>query len=856
MSDVAELSVIIKGKEVGLKSLLAAIERGLKQTDQAANKTSTELGKLATAEKRAADEALRDAQALARLDAAHGNTADGAARLRAALDANDGASLRLRASVEAQAVKMEEAATKTTRLQGELTSLAASYVSVGAVIAGAGALIGSFNEAISFKGQLDATNGSIRAQIATFRDANRVYAEGQAFANRYKLTQAELTASLQSSIGVMRQSNASTTEILTTFARLQQTAPEKSISEAARAIRELQSGDVTSIRELFNVPAADANRMKAEIQGGADAIAVVSQYLTDINIGAGALEASLQGVSGQMKDIALAQEQVKLAQAELAASAGAAGIFDVQIAATKGLARVLRGELLPSLDEVIIKARVYEEAFRGAALSGADPFTAQLAGLTALANGATVTAEAAQYYAESAEKGTTGGQQWGAANQEAAAGANAVTAATTPLITQLAEEAEKKQAAADRATELAALQRDLASIGGQVAAGLITSGQGADILRAKYGGAADEAERLLALQAQIAGAEARIAAGKARLAGQAAQTRDLVPGGIGFNAPGRGTGTDADIIAQVNRTAAEVQRTEAKAEADRLKIKKTGGRARVSEEQKTAAKLEDLERDHQAKLADIAADGAKKRLEAENALKLAQLRGRAGFYASLASIDDNALRQDLSARYEAAAQEAGRIAQEQGADAAQAYLEASQKAIEGEAQLRQDIAAAEKEGDTNKAEYLKGLLSLQQAADAEELRQIQEQGSAVANELKARYSAEEQAYREHLDQMARDAAARGVTLAATLPGPPATGTPATRPSAPAGSGATTTSSPETGGKTATVVSDPATQGAVEVSGGRLEGAINAVRDAIGAVERRVGDVEGAVRSLKSSGIKG
>src|SRR5690349_21694725 len=139
--------------------------------------------------------------------------------------------------------------------------------------------IESFGEALKFKSELDATTQSIAIQLRGVRDSATVFSEAQAFAERYKLTQADLSQTLASSIGIFRQTSASTEDLLSTLLRLQATAPEKPVSEAARAVRELASGDVTSIKELFNVSAKDANRMKTEIAGGADAIKVVSEYL-------------------------------------------------------------------------------------------------------------------------------------------------------------------------------------------------------------------------------------------------------------------------------------------------------------------------------------------------------------------------------------------------------------------------------------------------------------------------------------------------------------------------------------------------------------------------------------------------
>ncbi len=62
--------------------------------------------------------------------------------------------------------------------------------------------------------------------------------------------------------------------------RLGSRNPAKPITEAARALRELaNTGDVATIKDLFNVGAADALRMKNEIAGGADAVQVLSRFL-------------------------------------------------------------------------------------------------------------------------------------------------------------------------------------------------------------------------------------------------------------------------------------------------------------------------------------------------------------------------------------------------------------------------------------------------------------------------------------------------------------------------------------------------------------------------------------------------
>jgi hypothetical protein len=256
----------------------------------------------------------------------------------------------------------------------------------------------------------------------------------------------------------------------------------------------------------------------------------------------------------------------------------------------------------------------------------------------------------------------------------------------------------------------------------------------------------------------------------------------------------------------------------------------------VATEQKSQQQLASTVQDYQAKIAQIEQDGLSKRRDAENSLRQAQLSGRAGFYASLANIDDGALRADLSSRYEQAAQAASAIAQTQGADAAQAYLEASQQAIQGESAIQGQIADAKKEGNDGQAAYLEGVLQLQRAANAEELRQIQEKGSAVANAQAAQYAQAESQYAEHLDRMGAIAAAKGVSLSSAVPVAP---------------GGTATAAPTKSG--AQVVEDVATPPAIDAMNGSLGSKLDAVVAAVRDVSSRVGAVETAVNGLKRSG---
>jgi hypothetical protein len=226
-----------------------------------------------------------------------------------------------------------------------LLSVLGPAAAVGAAYTAATGIVRSFAEAFVFKAELDATTASINAQLKGVRDTSVVYAEAARFANTYKLTQQETTEAIAASIGVMRNSKAGVEDILGVLARLQVLSPEQSLQEAAVAVKALASGDTTSLVTRFEVGRDVATQMKNEIQGGADAVAVMSKFLDDTGIGMDALAAKTEGAAGAIKDLAIAQENVKKAQGEIATSD--LGVAAVQQYATvnQGLANVLSANI-------------------------------------------------------------------------------------------------------------------------------------------------------------------------------------------------------------------------------------------------------------------------------------------------------------------------------------------------------------------------------------------------------------------------------------------------------------------------------------------------------------------------------
>jgi hypothetical protein len=367
------------------------------------------------------------------------------------------------------------------QLKDGLLGIVGPAALVTAGIGLAGAAIGSFFDAFKEKASLDATTRSIETNLAGVRDSTQVFAEATAFADKYRLTQRETADILAASTDTLRTSTASVSELESALLRLQSRDVSKPVSEAARALRELQSGDVTSIKELFNVPAREANRMKDEIAGGADAVAVLNDYLDRAGISMQVLENRAKGAAGAMNEQAIAQEQLGLAQAEFGEGPGIA-IVRTKVAAYQALTDMFDRNAKASFG---LSAAFGIEAAQAL-------FGANAAAKHRLETENTVTAT---------QKGIDAATRKAAADDLNKVSIAGVTDATL-------KDLQAKVDSADKTQQLALLQAQLSADSALAAQGLLGAGDQAVILAGKYGIATSEAQKLILAQQGLANAEA------------------------------------------------------------------------------------------------------------------------------------------------------------------------------------------------------------------------------------------------------------------------------------------------------------------------------------------------------------
>jgi hypothetical protein len=536
--------------------------------------------------------ALAHAQALAQLASKSGQAATAERLLAAALtQVNRESTAAVRATTQMVAVQNRMAQSWSTTALTEFKQGLVGIVGPAAAAMGAlNLLVGtvqSFKEAFIFKTQLDATTASINLQLRGVRDMTAVWAQGQAVAGRYKLTQAELTSVMQSSVQVLRQSKSGADDLITTLLRLQSTAPEKPIEEAARALRELQSGDTTTIKELFNISVDNANQMKAEILAGADAVQVLSEYLTSAGAGMQVLETRTKGAMGALNDLKVAQEELTLAQAEWAQGPGLA-LTQTYTETVRGLTRALGGggglaEAFQQLDAQGAGRIAFNEAYSEALRQGkteAEALTiAERAG-----------AQAASDRAYGFQQTTSGALQSAAAAAQAAAEARGLATvqdtaadAARKYNQAMIEQTQETLNSALQTQQLASFQRTLADLGGAVASGLISDAEAAAILGSNYSFAKDEAAKLIQMQAELARAKIALA--------NAENTASVARAVAASRAAGREGRGDSSDYANQNEAANRIAQERAAAQK-RLAIEEGGPAAALKIARAELAKLQ------------------------------------------------------------------------------------------------------------------------------------------------------------------------------------------------------------------------------------------------------------------------
>jgi hypothetical protein len=142
------------------------------------------------------------------------------------------------------------------------------------------------------------------------------------------------------------------------------------------------------------------------------------------------------------------------------------------------------------------------------------------------------------------------------------------------------------------------------------------------------------------------------------------------------------------------------------------------------------------EETYQERLLRITEDYAKRRRKANQDYSDQQFEDRAGFYRSLMNIEDQAIREQASAEYEALALEATQIRDALGADVAAEYLAEAGRVAAARAQRAEEIRKARQDGDKN-LEYLLALDKMEREVEDRRLKRAGSGEASIASQEEA-----------------------------------------------------------------------------------------------------------------------
>ncbi len=292
--------------------------------------------------------------------------------------------------------------------------------------------------------------------------------------------------------------------------------------------------------------------MKQQIEAGADAVAVVNDYLNKTGVTLAVLDERTQGVAGKTRELAVEAEKYQRA---LGGDFGGIGLLllNAKIDATRKSTQALSGD-----------TQTMSSNF-GTILGAVSPATQAIVDLGSgsdilITKFNAFTGAALPSFTIETQKSIDALKEFFGVVQTPIIGTSvdrtkddfiAAKEAINQANKALVDDIEKKGTDAIATDRLNKLQKLLGDLGPQVAGGLVSAAQGAELLRSAYGLTAAQAERLISDQVQLAQTTQNTAV---LLANQEANTRKLAT--IGVGAPGitSGLSNTVESVVQLQQT--------------------------------------------------------------------------------------------------------------------------------------------------------------------------------------------------------------------------------------------------------------------------------------------------------------
>ncbi len=301
----------------------------------------------AAAAQRAADATLRLAQAQAQLARASGDDAKALGILQSALHNTTGASERATLSVQTSIARLESGKTLAgefgTAISGSLTSILGPAALVAGALGLAKKAVDEFGEAFKFGAELQESRAAFGGILGDFQKGNAVLDEATKRGRIYGFTQGEVTKAFKALAPIIRESTSSTQDQVEALARISVLRPDDPVNALSRAVEGIRKGRFAEIAGEMGLTKAEAQALSKEVAEGKDAFLALNEALDKHGITLKVAEERMQGAAGALRDLALAQAEVKKAESDLATSQGGIAIVKGQSAVYKELAGLLNG---------------------------------------------------------------------------------------------------------------------------------------------------------------------------------------------------------------------------------------------------------------------------------------------------------------------------------------------------------------------------------------------------------------------------------------------------------------------------------------------------------------------------------
>lgn len=193
-------------------------------------------------------------------------------------------------------------------LTNKVTGLATGFITLEA----ATTLWNASVEAWTIAASIEANRGAVNRLMQDVTKGNAAWSDASKFARKYGFTQQEISGALAQAAPILKKYNSDTEKTLSVLARLGSLNPKEGIEGATMALRELASGDIQSMVERFNLGRKEVQALNAEIKAGADPVAVLDAYLTNMGVTSEALADRMTGLNGATNTLRQGTEDLQL----------------------------------------------------------------------------------------------------------------------------------------------------------------------------------------------------------------------------------------------------------------------------------------------------------------------------------------------------------------------------------------------------------------------------------------------------------------------------------------------------------------------------------------------------------------